>query len=332
MAKKKTATKKKSGTSRQSGSTKKGKSTLPTREEAVTAADAAREWLAEREDYYGYLARQDLGRGAPELASHLRGDLLARQHRAGYWPDEEDKPSTSIVETAEAIWRLLDLGLNPDAGAIKHAINWLHERRDAPGAYGEGCTPSRHEQQICEHFIGGFFSPGPPDRSMEITLPNGQTVGSDAGARLLISERALRSILRADRRNPQAQASIDGLKGLPLYLEYGGNFTPAVLVGAIQALGWAGPAHRNVVEAGLETLADNQEKDGTWPNVEFFFVLEALLEAHHPLAERLMLKALRRLLDTQYNYGAWGRVYQVAQTRVGMLVLERIAPSLPRAG
>jgi hypothetical protein len=286
------------------------------------AAEQGREWLSQRRDYFGFLARRDVSRGAPELARHLQGDLRAKQGRDGGFYEGD------LEETAESIWRLLDLGLPAGAQAIAAGLDWLYAQRDQEGAYGAGCTPARHEQRICEHFLSGFFSPGYADEAIEAVLENGQTVTSDSGARLLISERALRAALRASPGDPRATSSVAGLRNLPLYLEYGGTYTPAVLVGALQALAWAPSPRPSELEAGLESLAAAQAKDGTWPKVEFFFVLEMLLEMRHPFAQTLLRKATPRLLETQHKSGDWGRHHQAAQTWIGVQVLERVAQAM----
>ncbi|NIQ56630.1 MAG: hypothetical protein GWN85_25140, partial [Gemmatimonadetes bacterium] len=70
-----------------------------------------------------------------------------------------------------------------------------------------------------------------------------------------MSERALRAALRARPSDSRASASVAGLRGLPLYLEYGGSYTPAVLVGALQALAWVDGVRLAELDAGLESLA-----------------------------------------------------------------------------
>ncbi|UCF18391.1 MAG: hypothetical protein JSU87_10590 [Gemmatimonadota bacterium] len=282
------------------------------------AIDRAADWLLERRDFYGFLSRRDRGRGAPELARHLRGDLLARQGADGSWNEGD------LAVSSEAIWSLLDLGLTPDTQAVARGLDWMYGQRDQDGSYGVGCTPARHEQGICEHFVSGFFSLGPADEPQEIVLSNGQAVTSDVGARLLASERALRSALRANPHDARSAASIAGLRGLPLYLDYGGSFTPAVLVGAIQALAWARGVGMTELEAGLESLAAAQDSDGTWPNVEFFFVVEALLEVKHRAASEMLKRVAPRLLETQHKYGAWGRRFQAAQSSIALRALERV--------
>jgi len=303
------------------GSSKKAQAQTTLRE-VTDAADRGRDWLADHRDYYGFLARRDMSRGAPELARHLQGDLRAKQGRDGAFYEGDLQAST------EAIWSLLDLGLPPATQTIALGLDWLYAQRDKAGVYGSGCTPARHEQRICEHFVNGFFSPGYPDEALEVLLENGQTVTSDAGARLLMSERALRSALRASPGDQRAASSVAGLRSLPLYLEYGGTYTPAVLVGALQALAWAPNPRPSELEAGLEALAAAQAKDGTWPKVEFFFVLETLLEMRHPLAKTLLRKATPRLLETQHKSGDWGRHHQAAQTWIGVQVLGQVAEAM----
>jgi len=290
--------------------------TPPPARQIQDAVDRGRGWLSERRDYYGYLARRDRSRGAPELARHLRGDLLAKQGRDGRWG------SGDLAASAEALWQLLDLTLPSNAASVTRGLDWLYGRRDGDGAYGSGCAPARHAQRLCEHYISGFFSPGPSDDPQEITLPNGQSVTSDVGARLLTSERALRSALRANPTDPRASRSVTGLRSLPLYLEYGGAFTPAVLIGALQALAWADGLHSSELNVGLQLLADEQDNDGTWSNVEFFFVLETLLEVRHLLSARMFSRAVPRLLESQHKNGTWGRRHAAAQTWIAVRVLE----------
>ena len=89
-----------------------------------------------------------------------------------------------------------------------------------------------------------------------------------------------------------------------------------------QALAWADGLHSSELTIGLETLAAAQEADATWPKVEFFFVLEALLEIKHPLSMQMLKRALPRLLDNQFKNGNWGRRHTAAQTWIGVRALE----------
>ncbi len=312
---------------RRSGS-KKAQETPATRD-IQDAVDRGRDWLGERRDYYGYLARREASRGAPELARHLRGDLLAKQDPDGSWGNRD------LAASAEALWWLLDLGLTAGSVPLVRGLDWIYDRREAEGAYGSGCTPAKHAQKLCEHYLSGFFSPGPSDEPQQLTLQNGQAVTSDVGARLLVSSRALRSALRANPGDPRSGQSVAGLRGLPLYLDYGGIFAPALLVGALQALAWADGPHSSELTAGLETLSTAQDPDGTWPKVEFFFVLETLLEVKHPLSAQMLKRGLPRLLETQLKNGSWGRRHTAAQTWIAVKVLEEAGlkdrgPAAPR--
>lgn len=281
------------------------------------AVDRARDWLGARGDYYTFLSRQDTIRGAPELGRHLRGDLLAKQGRDGSWGNG------SLVASAEAIWQLLDMGTSPDFQPFARGLDWLYAQLDADGSFASGCTPARHEQGTCEHFLRGFFSPARADQSVEVTLPNGESTSSDTAARLLASERALRSALRAGPGDPRLVGALTGLISLPLYEEYDGAFTPAVLVGAIQALAWSPSLAAEERAVGLATLAAAQEPDGSWPSVEFFFVLETLLEARHPLVAGMLKRAVPRLIETLHRDGTWGKRHAAPQTWIAVQVLER---------
>ncbi len=285
--------------------------------EVQDTVDQARTWLGERGDYYSFLCRSDTLRGAPELGRHLRGDLLAKQGKEGSWAEG------NLASTAEAIWQLLDLGTSTDFQPFARGVGWLYGQLDAEGSYASGCTPARHEHKTCEHFLRGFFSPGQPNEALEIHLPNGQSVTSDVPARLLVSERALRSVLRADPRDPRSADAVRGMTSVPLYDDYGGTFTPAVLVGAVQALAWSGEQDDGKLAVGLATLAAAQQEDGSWPNVEFFFVMEALLETRHPLADEMLKRAVHKLLDSRHKNGTWGRRQTAAQTWLAVQVLER---------
>lgn len=290
------------------------------------ASELGRRWLAEHGGHWGYLSRRDRSRGAPELARHLRGDLLAKQSRDGSWGEGD------LLASANAVWRLLDLDTPPASEPLARALDWMYERQDAPGAFGTGCTPARHESELCEHFVGGFFSPAPDDEPQEACLSNGQSVNSDTGARLLISERVLRTVLRANPSDPRARVSIQGLASLPLYAEYGGAFTPALLVGALQALAWVPGGPPSVLVRGLETLAAAQRKtDRSWRNVEDFFALEALLEIDHFTARRLLVSVVPRLLKGQYKNGSWGRRFQATQTWIAVQVIEMALDGILKA-
>ena len=64
--------------------------------------------------------------------------------------------------------------------------------------------------------------------------------------------------------------------------------------------------------------------------MEFFFVLEALLEIRHPATDQMLRQAAPRLLETQHKYGAWGRRHMGAQTWIAVQVLERVLRSMRR--
>ncbi|NIQ56629.1 MAG: hypothetical protein GWN85_25135 [Gemmatimonadetes bacterium] len=64
--------------------------------------------------------------------------------------------------------------------------------------------------------------------------------------------------------------------------------------------------------------------------MEFFFVLETLLEVRHPITDHMLRRAAPRLLETQHKYGAWGRRHLGAQTWIAVQVLERVLALVSR--
>ena len=224
--------------------------------------------------------------GAPELARHLQGDLRAKQGRDGAWYEGDLQESD-----CRRIWQPAGPGSAGHATQTDNSGARLVVRVSGTrtGAYGAGCTPARHEQRICEHYVNGLFQPRLSRRGIgQSLLPNGQAVTSDAGARLLMSERALRSALRAQPTR-SAGGSLGGgaCAVCPLYLEYGGSLHAGGAGGCVAgACLDAEPEARASWMAGLEVAGGRaQAKDGTWPKVEFFFVLEMLLESEAPVGD-----------------------------------------------
>ncbi|MDX1495707.1 MAG: hypothetical protein R3253_16680, partial [Longimicrobiales bacterium] len=150
---------------------KKKESKGPAVADLRDGADRARGWLAEREDYYGYLARRKTGRGAPELASHLRGDLMARQQADGFWAElETGEPDFQL--TVASLWQLMELGMERGMRAVEDGVTWILGTRGREGAFGEG-TALDHTIGSAPGVAGGFFSPADPEYALEIALSNG---------------------------------------------------------------------------------------------------------------------------------------------------------------
>ena len=128
-------------------------------------------YFASESTRQAFLARQALGRplpGDPQLAGRLRQELAAGIRADG----------TVAGGAVQTIWRvheLLDLGQPEDSSAVTRSLAWLFAQQDLPGAFHDGCDRIRHARRLCQHYVGGFFSPAPPtQRLAPVTLPNGK--------------------------------------------------------------------------------------------------------------------------------------------------------------
>jgi hypothetical protein len=263
------------------------------------------------------LARAELDMvdpGDAALSAQLARDLAA-----------ELRPDGSVAGAAvPTIWRaheLMDLGRPRGDPALARVVGWMLDRQDAPGAYGEGCDRTRHTQRICEHFIGGFFSPAPTsERLAPITLPNGKVFRAEPAARFAISCLALRAVLRAgvaDR--PSVVRHLDSLKLLAEgWTDWTGFFAPDVIVAGLHALALGGAACRPMVERLVDLVAGQQRIDGQWNGADLFQTIEALLATGSPAARTAVRHAVPALEARQRADGSFGATAQQERALVGL--------------
>jgi len=123
------------------------------------------------------VARRSFGRGFPSdavLREQLIGSVVAAIRLDGR--------TTDFAATALAVLDLIDLEAPPSR--LQSALDWLVTQANRPGAFGEGCTAARHAHRVCEHFVGGFFSPAPPSqRAAPASMPNGKVYRVESQAR-----------------------------------------------------------------------------------------------------------------------------------------------------
>ena len=159
---------------------------------AVEGIARLQAYFASASTRQGILARRLLGKPsaddsqlAKELVRRLIGEIRADGSLGG-----------AFVSTAWAIVELHDLG--GDLAAATRLSEWLLARQDAPGRFGEGCTPPRHAGRTCEHFMSGFFAVAPAtERVSPLTLPTGKVIRSEGTARFAASCLALRAAILA---------------------------------------------------------------------------------------------------------------------------------------
>ena len=293
----------------------------------VSAIDRLALFFAAEPTRQGWLARAALGRpgaGDAELARRLAV-------RAG----EEVRADGSVAGAAlSTIWRaheLLDLDVPEAAEPARRALNRVMQMQGRPGAYGEGCDRERHPRHLCEHYLTGFFSPGPPtERTAPVTLPNGKVYRAEPAARFAISGLALRAVLRAgfgDR--PAVRRHVDTLAEVSArWTDWGGHFPPDLIVVVMHALAAAGAERREVVERLAALAAAHQHVDGGWRNADFFHVLEALRAAGTDEAHAAVRRAAPALIERQRSDGTFGPMAQQERALIGLRALLWVKASL----
>ncbi len=268
----------------------------------------------------GLLARAALGTGSP------RDPEIARTLLAGL--EAEIRPDGSIGGAAlPTIWRiheLSDLGRSGDDPSIKALMRWLLALQGKPGAFGEGCDKERHAKRACEHYVQGFFAPGPPGvRLAPVTFPNGKVFRAEPAARFALSCMALRAALRTGMGD---QSSLDqhlrGLSALATgWTSWNGFFAPDTIVAGMHALALSGPARRPAVAALVALVAANQEPSGNWINADFFHTLDALMATDLPEAREVAGRAAHALVDRQRADGTFGGTAQQERALIGLRAL-----------
>src|SRR5690606_20442576 len=295
------------------------------------ALGAVEAYLRESNRAEALLARREAGLTGPgdaAAAEAAAAAILDAQHDDGSW-------GGGLLDTAEALLALHELwdGEDRGSGQLERGLDWLRTRRGVAGRYGEACDPHRHELSLCHHFLGGFFSPAPPDPPLEaVRLSCGAPVAGDAAARLAASCVALQAKLRWGRHGRDVELHLEGLRRIAdLWNQRDGLFTVPAFVTAIAALADAPDGqNRDPAARGIATLVGAQRADGTWPDVDLFQVVELLERAARTGAASPALDAaLRRgavlLAVSLQEDGTWGQHAGTRRTLIGWRALRYAA-------
>jgi len=277
------------------------------------------------------LARREAGLAAPDDAAATdaaAAAILDAQHDDGSW-------GGGLLDTAEALLALHELwdGENRGNGQVERGLDWLRTRRGAAGRYGEVCDPRRHELSLCHHFLGGFFSPAPPEPPLEaVRLSCGAPVAGDAAARLVASCVALQAKLRWGRNGRDVELHLEGLRRIvDLWDQREGLFTVPAFVAAVAALADAqDEQNRDAVARGIATLVGAQRADGTWPDVDQFQVMELLERAARtggasPVLDAALRRGAVLLAVSLQDDGTWGLHAGTRRTLIGWRALRYAA-------
>jgi hypothetical protein len=280
---------------------------------AVEGTARLQAYFASAPTRQGILARRLLGQPSPDdpqLAKDLAARLIAEIRADG-------SVGGAFVSTAWAIIELNDLG--GDSVAAKRISQWLLARQDAPGRFGEGCTPPRHTGRTCEHFMQGFFAVAPAtERVAPLTLPTGKVIRSEGTARFAASCLALRAVILAGKGSDSGvRQHIDSLTAAatgPLPTDH---YPLEFAVAALSTL-----AHARLDETAVAVYRDlllkRQKEDGTWSSLDCFMTLEALMAEGSEKALHAVRKAVPSLLATQRRDGTFGALARQERALIGL--------------
>jgi hypothetical protein len=258
--------------------------------------------------------------------------------------EEHQKPDGSwqgsLIRTAESLLLLAQLRDGARTNDVDCAIDWVHDRCDRPGRFGDGCDPAAHGAGLCNHFVSGFFAPSPSTVSLAgLRLQDGSLIGSDTDARIAASALAGAALLRFGEDGSQLRLQLDGLTRIGERAAAGRfPLSPTAFVCIVRCLCASNdPAVVSGRTAALQQLAGSQRADGSWPGLDLFLVLDVLASAtaagQAPASVRGALEnAARMLFLMQQSDGSWGRETGPSQLLAGWRALRQLAAGAPVNG
>lgn len=292
--------------------------------EIVAALERTRAFFAERSTRPALLARGMLGKplsGDPVLCEHLIRERRRKTRMDG-------SIHGSLVETTRTLAELLDLGCPPDHAAVVRTSGYVLAQQNAPGHFGEGCEPDRHEVGECRHALQGFFSLATRDDEFEPSrFPTGVVVEHEDDARFAASCYALRVVLRMrEDRRAAVREHLESLVGLEsLWDMTGDRWDSNLRVFALAALGTAPHTHRAQTEPCAKAFISAQAADGTWHATNLVHALDALLGFAMPESMQALRRAIPPLLASQQSDGSFSPDGDEEVTLIAMRVFARVA-------
>jgi hypothetical protein len=227
----------------------------------------------------------------------------------------------AVVPTIWRVIELMELGHRRDEAGVIRVVGWVLGLQDQPGAFGQGCDEARHANKVCEHFVGGFFSPAlPSERLSPVSLPSGKVFRSEGAARFAVSCLALRASLMAGHdARPAVRKHLESLILLrETSTRWDGYFSPDAIVSALGPLAVAPPPFRDHIPEAAAFIAGHQNRDGTWPNADLFHVLDHLVAAGTAKAKFAVCRAVPALLEQQRSDGTFGTTAQEERALIGL--------------
>jgi hypothetical protein len=308
-----------------------------TRADIAASMDAALAWLVSRDSPESIIAAHEAGIATdPRDAQRWVSRVLADQDAGGAWRGD-------LTATAHALMDVMEIRaaatLQEQDPGIGRALDWIRARRGVPGAWTDGCTPPRHRQGTCHHFLGGFFSPAPPEVVLESgALRSGVAATGDSPARFIASLAALQCLLAWQRDTADIRLHLEGVRRVASLWPAAPppDLTLACFLAAVRVL-LHSPVEEDQQEArrGVLLVSGKQRGDGSWVDIDPIQALELFGEASElGVAREQARGALRhgaRLLQTtQSDNGSWGGEAPERRALIAWRTLRRVS-LLPQA-
>lgn len=295
---------------------------------------AALEWLRTQDSPESVIAAHEAGIAEDDRdARRWVRRIVDEQGSDGAWADD-------LIATATRLMTLREIreaaGLREQDPAVGRALDWLRSRRGVTGAWSDGCNPDRHRRGLCHHFLGGFFSPGPPELPLDqATLRSGVHVPGDTQVRFVGSATALRCLLQWSEPGTDARLHLEGLRRLVVAWSdtSPAELGTASLLAAVHALLLStDPEDREAADRGLRVVAGKQRGDGSWVETDAFQALEVFgLADEVGVAPERSRQALwhgaRLLTSTQNHDGSWGGEHGARRALIASRTLDRVDPA-----
>jgi hypothetical protein len=279
-------------------------------ERALAASQA---WLADQDAPEAVLAAHEAGVAKSAVkAKRWIARILADQDPGGSWRGE-------LLATAEALLTIEELrsaaGVREQDPGLGRARDWIISRRGVAGSWADGCSPDRHRQGLCHHFIGGFFSAAPPEVPLpEARLRSGARLVGDSEVRLVASTAALRCAIAWGANGRDERLHLAALRHL---VNTWSDRPPAdlstsALLAAVQGLVMSPEdADREMADQGLRLIAGKQRGDGSWVETDAFQALDVIATAADAgiapaRTRRSLWHGARLLIASQQADGSWG--------------------------
>jgi hypothetical protein len=297
------------------------------------ALAACQTWLLEQDEPEAVIAAHEAGLDpSAERARRWIARILSGQDTIGSWGGD-------LLWTAQALLVVRELrtsaGVVEQDPGIGRACDWIRSRRGLPGAWSQGCSPGRHRRGLCHHFIGGFFSPAPPDQPYdEGRLRCGARLVGDPEVRFVASVTALRCLLLHGTVTRDDRLHLSSLREVIRAWREGpppGLSTGALLSGVHALIGSPDPQDREVAEAGLRLVGGKQRGDGSWVETDAFQALDVIgAAADADIAAQQMRRGLwhaaRLLIASQQDDGSWGSDHGARRALIAWRTFRRLEP------